>query len=1062
MSELIAEARVLVTPDTTSFRSLLTAQVTAAAKGVTVPVVVTPVAAGTGGIAAIGEAATVASRELAVADRISKQFQVTTLGIATSATAATEALGNEAAAAQTVAVGLTRSSVSSAQIARVNEQMAVTAAAFAKAQESTITPLVASRRAAVALAEAEKLMEVASQGAAVAQERLSKSLVTSVAGFHESAVAANEAAIAQKRLAASAAETSATQGGLAKGAGSAAASLLGVRGATLAATGPFIAGAAGAIAFGKALSIATGFTSQLSVFAATTGATADEMERVSAAARQLGKDITLPGVSASDAAEAMTEFAKAGLSVNDAIAATRGGLQLATAAQLSNADAVTLTANALNTFKLNGDQAVDVADTLANAANAAQGSIEDIGLGLRQAASAAAAVGVSFEDTTALLTLLAKNGLTASDAGTSLRTAFIRLVNPSKQAQKILSDLNVQLRDANGNVRPEIFAEFADAQRNLSRATQDANTAIVFGQDAFRAQAVLGREGVQSLNDTRKALEQTGTAARVAGARMVGLAGATANLKNQLESLGLSVGDLATGPLKLLVDNLAGVVGGFNDGIVAAKGFAAALSDIGGGEQQDPFKQVKQIGSFLVGTNIFNIKSQIEKLVEEPKKDMLTAGAEIASSIEDAGRIAARGAVPFGEQITGALDAAFALVQRSIQEGQQKIRSAQLGATAKGAGQQAGLEEAFSGILASGGSVQQQIANLRRQAEVQSKIIDEAGPNAAGVLLQRRRSAREKLGSINQQIISLEKGIAADQQAARDALQRIRDQAKSDADRAFLQAQEDARSRQDRLITVAGDTPALADDIRRQQQLRTLIKKQIVALQASTVDEDAKKSAIRALRQAVAATTDELKRLQASQRAQRAQQRADAQEQATENLALRTQIAEARGAATSVVVKRIDAQIADARKTQARAKRGSNEWLKATLALEELRQKRRELLKTAADTAKDTAGFGSFEFMQRQQGFAANLLGNLIPGFATAGLVGNTVAAAQPRITDPAASFEEKVPFGNQLDRGVRPVQVDTTNALLRQILGALGGRHTQPPEIAFNRRWGAAGFDTM
>ena len=75
MSELIAEARVLVTPDTTKFRPLLIAQVNAAAKGVTVPVEVVPV--GTTSTAA----AVAAQRELAAA----------------SATTTTAALQQEAA-----------------------------------------------------------------------------------------------------------------------------------------------------------------------------------------------------------------------------------------------------------------------------------------------------------------------------------------------------------------------------------------------------------------------------------------------------------------------------------------------------------------------------------------------------------------------------------------------------------------------------------------------------------------------------------------------------------------------------------------------------------------------------------------------------------------------------------------------------------------------------------------------------------------------------------------------------------------------------------------------------
>jgi len=45
---------------------------------------------------------------------------------------------------------------------------------------------------------------------------------------------------------------------------------------------------------------------------------------------------------ASDAAQAMTELAKAGLSVQDSLDAARGTLQLATAAQMTKAELVAL------------------------------------------------------------------------------------------------------------------------------------------------------------------------------------------------------------------------------------------------------------------------------------------------------------------------------------------------------------------------------------------------------------------------------------------------------------------------------------------------------------------------------------------------------------------------------------------------------------------------------------------------------------------------------------------------------------------------------------------------
>jgi hypothetical protein len=123
--------------------------------------------------------------------------------------------------------------------------------------------------------------------------------------------------------------------------------------------------------------------------------------------------------------------------------------------------------------------------------------------------------------------------------------------------------------------------------------------------------------------------------------------------------------------------------------------------------------------------------------------------------------------------------------------------------------------------------------------------------------------------------------------------------------------------------------------------------------------------------------------------------------------------------------------------------------------------KKKNLLKEAEKNAN--TGFSGFEFLQKTQGFASNLLGNLIPGFATAGLVGNASATAG-QITDPRTiALGDDVVTGNRLnDRGVRPVQVDTTNALLRQILRTLNGKANNPPEIQQNWRTAFAELDTL
>lgn len=80
--------------------------------------------------------------------------------------------------------------------------------------------------------------------------------------------------------------------------------------------GKLAAMAAGAIGAGAAMSkiltVGMDFTTSLNTMQAVSGATSAQMKDVSAAAKALGGDITLPGTSANNAAAAMTELAKGG------------------------------------------------------------------------------------------------------------------------------------------------------------------------------------------------------------------------------------------------------------------------------------------------------------------------------------------------------------------------------------------------------------------------------------------------------------------------------------------------------------------------------------------------------------------------------------------------------------------------------------------------------------------------------------------------------------------------------------------------------------------------------
>jgi TP901 family phage tail tape measure protein len=820
-----------------------------------------------------------------------------------------------------------------------------------------------------------------------------------------------------------------------RGAAASALTMLGVRGATLAASSSFLAGTAAAVLFGKAVQSAVNLESQMAVFAATTGATATQMELVGEAARQLGRDVTLPGVTAGTAAEAMTELARAGLSVQDSIAGARGVLQLATAAQLSNADATQLAASALNAFGLDGTQAVRVADLLANAANEAQGGINEMGLALRQSAGVARQVGISLDDTVALLTLLARNGLQGSDAGTALRTSMIRLINPTKEARDVLQELNVELRDQQGNVRPEVFAEFAEAQQNLTRSQQDANAAIVFGQDAIRALAILGREGQRGLDSISTALDKQGTAARIAGARMTGLRGETANLTNQLDALGLTLGEKATPLLEALVATAGDGVQDINELVEAFGELERTLDRLPGSEDAQSFV------TDLFGTALRNparLFAPITELAddsEDAQKQIRNAGADIRSAIEDAGREGVAGARTFGDQISGAVGEALRNAGDVLAAAAKDFRNRTLRAVRGGEGQQSGLEEQFNAIIAGGGNQAQLLDNLRRQAQTQAKIIETAGPQAAGVALEARRRAQARLAQIAGQIKGIEDQIVQEREReAGEARQRAQDaqQARDDADRSFIELVRGRVGAADNRALAAEATAGLNDDIAAEKNKRAVLRRQIEEVRATVQDAQLRKAEIASLvRQDIEARnaiTDLLQERRDAEREQRRKEALEAEERrdaVTEKLAKRAMLAELRGNDPAQLAA-LNAQIADARKRVALAKKAKKGIVDEQIALQELINARKDLIEAVKEGSEDvTGGTTLVDLFNRAQ----DILGG-------AGNVGQTAQSLRGLSANPElkAQVQQRLDIVNNPAAAAAARQERSNNLLIQAI----------------------------
>lgn len=322
------------------------------------------------------------------------------------------------------------------------------------------------------------------------------------------------------------------------------ASTSGISRAGLAIGGAIAAGVGvAAVGLKQAISLGIDYQNNLNELQAVSGATGEQMAAVSTRAVALGNDLSLPATSAADAAQAMLELAKGGLTVDQAMQAAKGTLQLAAAAQISGAQAAEIQANALNSFGLSADQAGHVADVLANTANQSSGDITDFAYALAQTGAVAHQFGISIEDTSTALGLLANAGIKGSDAGTLLKTALTQLAAPSKPAAAAIQDLGLKVFDAQGKFvgLQSLMSQLHDASVRMTQQQYSAATATVFGTDAVRLAGVAAQDTAADWTTMSTAVDRSGGAADVAAAQMKGLGGALQGFQSQLETVQLEV-----------------------------------------------------------------------------------------------------------------------------------------------------------------------------------------------------------------------------------------------------------------------------------------------------------------------------------------------------------------------------------------------------------------------------------------------------------------------------------------------------------------------------------------
>lgn len=302
-------------------------------------------------------------------------------------------------------------------------------------------------------------------------------------------------------------------------------------------------------AIGGAITKSADFEARMSSIKAVTGSSTDVMKQFHDAAIKAGADTAF---SATEAADAIEELAKAGVSTKDILdGGLTGALNLATAGELDLKEAAEIASTALNAFKKDNLSVVDAANQLAGAANASATDVHELKYGLSAVAPVASGLGLSFRDTTNALAVFAQNGLKGSDAGTSLKTMLMNLQPQTKGQYNAMRQLGIITEDgankfftAEGKVKSfaEISQVLKDSLSGLTEQQQQQALKTMFGTDAVRAATIAMNEGADGANKMQAEISKV-TAAQVAAEKLNNLKGAVEGLSGSFETLQIKLGE---------------------------------------------------------------------------------------------------------------------------------------------------------------------------------------------------------------------------------------------------------------------------------------------------------------------------------------------------------------------------------------------------------------------------------------------------------------------------------------------------------------------------------------
>ena len=227
--------------------------------------------------------------------------------------------------------------------------------------------------------------------------------------------------------------------------------------------------AAAGVAIGSfATSKGMDFEASMSRVSAYSNASSEDLERLAAAAKDMGATTSK---TASEAADALGYLALNGYNTEQMLSSLKPIVKASEAGNMSLATVADAVANSLTSYGKGAEDAEEFLNVLTAAQNNSSTSMEQLLTTYRDLSGTFKMLDVDFNESATLLGLVANRGLKGAEAGTALNSVMLRLLGTNKNSAEALKKVGVSAWDSEGN-----FKGLTNTLRELSAKMQDMTT----------------------------------------------------------------------------------------------------------------------------------------------------------------------------------------------------------------------------------------------------------------------------------------------------------------------------------------------------------------------------------------------------------------------------------------------------------------------------------------------------------------------------------------------------------------------------------------------------------